>query len=797
MKLVFCFAVLLYSLFAAAQPATDILPKPQQQTVGKSKFTLNSHTVIVWKDEADKKTADFLRTYLIRYYNLYLKTGKNQPASNYVLISTKKFIQPPANEEHYTLDIRRQNILISGDSYKGSFRAVQTLIQLLPLTSKPPFILPETSIDDQPAFAYRGMHLDVARHFFDVDFIKQYIDILALHKFNTFHWHLTDDQGWRIAIKKHPLLTAKGSCRNGTIIGRYPGTGNDNQRYCGYYTQEQIKEVVQYAADRYITVIPEIEMPGHASAAIAAYPQLSCFPDESTKIPFGTVWSGDTSGKQVQQTWGVFEDVFCAGKEETFAVLQDVLDEVMELFPSQLIHIGGDECPKANWKRCAFCQQRMKTLGLKDEHELQSYFIQRIEKYINNKGRSIIGWDEILEGGLAPNATVMSWRGEKGGIEAAKQKHPVIMSPEAFVYLDFAQAKKEDSVTRGRYLPVEKVYGYTPVPASLNAGEATYIKGAQANVWSEYIQYPSKVTYQALPRMAALAEVLWSGKKDSADFFSRRLETQFKRYDLWKLNYSKAVHELKATTVIRNNQLYWKVQSPKMPRLFTVHKNIKDSSIVYDLTVKPIQSLINAEKTEQFPDTDSILTPITTSGKYAALAYEIRQPVFFDSGLIASTQQLFSIHKATAKPISVAAPSTAYPGEGGINGLVNGIKATQFNSTEWLGWLAKDVEIKLDLLQADSLTAVKINMWKQEPSYIFLPKSVEVFTSEDSISWQSFKLFPVNGKWPDERTITVGLQPKTKARFIRILLNNYGKVPEGRPGAGSNTWLFADEIEVE
>jgi hexosaminidase len=310
---------------------------------------------------------------------------------------------------------------------------------------------------------------------------------------------------------------------------RYPGTGNDGLKYGGYYTQEEIKDVVAYAQKRYITIIPEIEMPGHSSAAIAAYPELSCFPNESTKHPKNIAWSGDTTGKQVQQTWGVFEDVFCPS-EYTFNFLQNVLDEVMALFPSPYIHIGGDECPKDSWKRSAFCQQLIKEKGLKDEHELQSYFIQRIEKYINSKGKKIIGWDEILEGGLAPNATVMSWRGEAGGIAAAKQKHNVIMTPGEWVYLDHSQSQNEDSVTIGGYTPVEKVYKYEPVPKELNAEQAKYILGAQGNVWAEYMGNEKKVEYMIFPRMAALSEVLWSKNRNWKDF-ERRLMTQFKRYD--------------------------------------------------------------------------------------------------------------------------------------------------------------------------------------------------------------------------------------------------------------------------
>src|SRR5215218_9185191 len=327
--------------------------------------------------------------------------------------------------------------------------------------------------------------LDAGRHFFPVSFVKKYIDFIALHKMNYFHWHLTEDQGWRIEIKKYPLLTQKGGYRNGTIIGRYPGTGNDETGYGGFYTQEEVKDVVQYALDRHITVIPEIEMPGHSSAAIAAYPWLSCFPEKPTKTtgPIAAA-SQQAGGKIVQETWGVFDDVYCAGKDSTFQFLQDVLDEVLPLFLSTYVHIGGDECPKNNWKKCPRCQARMKKEGLKDEHELQSYFIQRMEKYINEKGRTIIGWDEILEGGLAPNAMVMSWRGEAGGIAAAKQNHYVIMTPGNFVYFDHAQSQKEDSVTIGNYTPLDEVYAYNPIPKELNANQAKYILGSQANVWT-------------------------------------------------------------------------------------------------------------------------------------------------------------------------------------------------------------------------------------------------------------------------------------------------------------------------
>ena len=435
-------------------------------------------------------------------------------------------------------------ISISAPTANGAFYGVQTLIQLLPVEKAADLKIPAVLIEDYPRFKYRGLMLDCGRHFFPPDFVKKYIDYIALHKMNYFHWHLTEDQGWRIEIKKYPKLTEMGSCRNGTIIGHHPGTGNDNEKHCGYYTQDEIKNIVQYAADRYVTIIPEIEMPGHSSAAIAAYPQLSCFPDESTKVHKGVIWSGDSTGKQVQQSWGVYEDVYCPS-EFTFKFIEDVLDEVMQLFPSEYIHLGGDECPKSNWKRSEFCQNLIKEKGLKDEEGLQSYFIQRVEKYLNSKGRKIIGWDEILEGGIAPNATIMSWRGEKGGIEAANQHHNVMMTPGEYVYFDHSQSKTEDSVTIGGYLPVETVYNYNPYPAALDEANQKYILGAQANMWTEYMSNPRKVEYMLFPRISALSEVLWSRKEDkNFENFLQRMQTQYQRYSLWGVNYNvKGIHK--------------------------------------------------------------------------------------------------------------------------------------------------------------------------------------------------------------------------------------------------------------
>ncbi|MBN8858389.1 MAG: beta-N-acetylhexosaminidase [Sphingobacteriales bacterium] len=525
-----------------AQTKLPIIPAPVKAQSKAGSFTISEKTVIVVHGNTEKKTVDFFNNYLRKYYGFSLKTAA-KASKNFISFGTRTFVKAPDKPERYTVEISPASVQITGDADQGTFYGMQTLIQLLPVEQSAALKVPAASIEDYPRFAYRGAMLDVGRHFFDVNFVKEYLDLLALHKINTFHWHLTDDQGWRIEIKKYPRLTEVGGCRNGTIIGHHPGTGNDETKYCGYYTQEQIKEVIQYAADRFITVIPEIELPGHSSAAIAAYPQLSCFPGESTSPAKGVVWYGDTTGKQVQQSWGIYRDVYCPS-EYTFKFLEDVLDEVTALFPSKYVHIGGDECPKDNWKRSAFCQELIKEKGLKDEHGLQSYFVSRIEKYLNSKGKAIIGWDEILEGGLAPNATVMSWRGEKGGIEAAKQKHNVIMTPGTYAYIDHSQKKNEDSLTIGGYLPLQTTYNYNPIPKELQPDEYHYVLGAQANLWTEYVTNPAKVEYMAFPRLSALSEAFWSPVENKNwENFKQRISQQFKRYDRWGVTYYPGLDE--------------------------------------------------------------------------------------------------------------------------------------------------------------------------------------------------------------------------------------------------------------
>lgn len=548
-KLVFCFLLLMLCLNLSAQEV-NIIPKPFAANIylQKKAYNLNANSKIILNNDTLKQSSDFFNEYLQKHFSFQIGTVLLAERTNNIFLTIDKRLGEEKGT--YFLSINENGISVIGNSKEAIFYAIQTIIQLLPTKKNENINIPALTIMDYPRFAYRGMHLDVSRHFFDVATVKRYIDYLALHKMNYFHWHLTDDHGWRIEIKKYPKLTEVGAWRNGSIIGLWPGKGNENIKYQvlpkevkitpanaiiktdnikhgGFYTQQEIKDVIDYAAKRYITIIPEIEMPAHSMAALAAYPELGTDPK---------------SGYKVAETWGMMNKYnnVLAPTEKTFTFLEDVLNEVMNLFPSQYIHIGGDEASKIWWRKDAATQQMMKANNLKDESALQSYFIHRIEKFVNSKGKTIIGWDEILDGGLTPNAVVMSWRGEKGGIAAAKVKQKVIMTPEEKLYLNHKQFMKDDSLAANKFLPLETVYNYEPVPAELTAEEAKYIWGAQGNLWSEYIANSEKIEYMLFPRLEALSEILWSPKqqKNYPDFL-KRLKTQFKRYDLMGITYSK------------------------------------------------------------------------------------------------------------------------------------------------------------------------------------------------------------------------------------------------------------------
>ena len=508
----------------------NIIPEPEEMKIVPGEFEINKKTRILFSDNKDvERIANFFSEELANYG---LKIEKeilsgNSDTSYTVIFELHKTIYN--DPEAYVVKTSENAVKISATDPKGLFYGYQTLKQLLPVNYEDKPFIPMVEIFDTPQFKWRGMHLDVCRHFFRKEFVMKYIDYLASVKMNTFHWHLSEDQGWRIEIKAYPFLTETGAWRNETVIGhaRNKPAEFDGKKYGGFYTQEDIKEIVKYASDRFITIVPEIEMPGHAQAAIASYPFLGCTEDEVD------VWT----------TWGVSPYIYNL-EDTTFAFLKTVLSEVIELFPGKYIHIGGDEAPKEQWKKSKRIQQQMKELGLKDEHELQSYFVQRIEKFLNSKAKILIGWDEILEGGLAPNAVVMSWRGTEGGIEASKAGHYVVMSPGTHCYFDHYQSEDTDNepLAIGGFTDVEKVYSFNPIPEELTEEEANFIMGAQANVWSEYISTPEHVEYMIFPRMLALSEVLWSAadKKDYYDFL-KRLTHYRAVMDREGINYAKHV----------------------------------------------------------------------------------------------------------------------------------------------------------------------------------------------------------------------------------------------------------------
>ena len=507
-------AIITFCFFFTKISAQDLPLIPYPQKVEIKNGNLNFEKNIEINVNKNSFEAKFLKTYLEKEFN------------SKVIISQKYFegtiisliINKKLKDNEYRLTIRDAEVAIFAKDNKGIFSGIQTLIQLLSSNSP----IPNLEITDSPKFQWRGMHLDVSRHFFPKEFIKKYIDYLAMYKMNTFHWHLTDDQGWRIEIKKYPKLTEVGAWRARSMIGRYKDDQYEEKKYGGFYTQEDIKEIVKYASERHITIVPEIEMPGHASAAIAAYPELGC------------------TGQQIKvaEKWGVFDDIFCP-KEETFTFLENVLKEVMHLFPSKIIHIGGDEAPKTQWKTNEIAQALIKKEGLKDEHELQSYFIQKIEKFLNKHGREIIGWDEILEGGLAPNARVMSWRGEDGGIAASNLSHEVVMTPGGYCYFDHYQGNPDsEPIAFGGYTSTEKVYSYHVIPEKLTEDKKKFVLGSQGNVWTEYITTPEQVEYMVFPRITALSEVLWGTNTDFSNF-KIRVQNQYPIWEKLKINFNK------------------------------------------------------------------------------------------------------------------------------------------------------------------------------------------------------------------------------------------------------------------
>ena len=755
MKRFICIVSLFFVCSGFAQYNSDLplIPMPNRVERLAGTFNLNAQTTIYCSSDKLKGYLNYFNAVLQNQIGRSAAQSSDSLSANCIVLNLRT--PTAALLESYDLRITPKNIYISGDT-AGIFYALQTLRQLIGSTKSATHVLPCLHIEDRSRFSWRGMHLDVSRHFFPVSFVKRYIDLLALHKMNVFHWHLTDDQGWRIEIKKYPKLTKVGAYRKGSMLGKYSDAKYDSVNYGGYYAQEEIKEVVRYAQERRVNIVPEIEMPGHAQAAIAAYPYLSC----------------RGANMDVAKGWGVFEDVFCS-KDSTYIFLKDVLDEVMNLFPGQYIHIGGDECPKTRWKACAVCQSLMKREGLKDEHELQSYFIKRIEKHVNARGKKIIGWDEILEGGLAPNAAVMSWRGEEGGIAAAKAQHRVVMTPGSHCYFDHYQAAPaEEPWAIGGYTPLEKVYAYEPVPKALNASEAQMVMGAQGNVWTEYILDSSHVEYMSVPRMAALAEVLWTNAENKNESsFLARLQKHFLLLDHMHVNYAKALYQV--------NYDLTQDQNSRLP-LLRLSANASLGQIHYTL-----------DGSQPSAKSPLYQNPLALKGQLMVNA------ALFDHGTIRGRilHRAFDVNLATGKKITFDKEPSKYYNAGSFV-MVNGESATlpRINN-QWNGWSGDDMSITLDLEKATDIHAVQIGFLDEEMNWIYLPYTVQLWLSVDGQNYSEVKTI-TREQLQNKRQAEFSFAA-IKARYVKVLAKNKGKIASGMPGAGEDAWLFCDEINIK
>ncbi|RFS18437.1 family 20 glycosylhydrolase [Emticicia sp. C21] len=776
------FSLLILAFSTIAQNKYAIIPKPLELTPLTGEFTIDAQTkILVPKGATEiRPLAEMLAERVVVTSGIKLLI-EEADIPNTLVPANKTIVFAPYKEqvmnkilgdEDYILKADAKGVILAGATGKGEFYALQSLLQLLPpqifsssLEKSVKLTVPACTIFDRPRYGHRGSMLDVARHFFPVSFVKRYIDLLALHKMNRFHWHLTDDQGWRIEIKKYPKLTEVGSKRKESMKGHYNEWKFDGIPHGGFYTQEEIKEVIAYAQKKYITIIPEIEMPGHALAALASYPELACTEKSLKGGPF-----------EVTGIWGVHDDVFCP-TETTFKFLEDVLTEVIALFPSDYVHIGGDECPKTAWKQSAFCQALMKKEGLKDEHELQSYFIKHFDKFLTSKGKKIIGWDEILEGGISPNATIMSWRGVEGGIAAAQQNHDAIMTPTGFCYLDYYQSDPStEPLAIGGYLPLEKVYSYDPTPKALTPEQAKHILGIQANLWTEYIQTPSHVEYMAYPRACAIAETGWtSAKLKNYDDFTARLKTHFERLKYLAVNYAKSYFDITASSAINDkSQVVIKLQS--VDKAATIRYTVDGS--------EPTASSALYQPTG---------VVITKDGSVRAAAFSAK-----GEQLGKVLTKYFFINKATGRKYTLVNQPKNYTG-GETYGLTNGVKGEDANSATWIGFEGKDLDATVDLGQSMTVNKVSFAFKGASDSWIMLPTEVEVSISNDGKTFTSIKKIPMAATPPKGSAVQqlgVAVDGK-KARYVRVFGKNYGKLPDNHPGNGNPAWLFVDEIAIE
>ena len=743
MRIIIFLGVLFSALNLNAQALCPILPRPVTYIDGGTNKSSLLCDTLRFNTQNLPKT---ISAVLPEIAKLYL------PDSSFVdLMPNKGFITfqqlTGAYPESYSINANTDQIRITYTSESSCFNALQSLFQLITLADDGQrFSIPVCFVKDYPSFSWRGLHLDVSRHFFSVEEVKQYLDLMSMYKFNVFHWHLTDDQGWRIEIKRYPKLTSIGAWRDSTIENHYstfPRTWNTTH-YGGFYTQEQIKEVVAYAAARQITVVPEIEMPGHARAALAAYPEYSC----------------NGNKQAVPGVWGVFDDVFCT-KDSTILFLQNILDEVMELFPSTYIHVGGDEVPKTRWKQCPRCQATIKTLALADEHELQSYFIGQMDQYLQAHNRKLIGWDEILEGGLTSGAAVMSWRGTEGGIAAAKQGHFVVMSPGSHCYFDHYQGKSvSEPLAIGGYTPLEKVYEFNPIPEGLKDYEARFILGGQANLWTEYIPTFDQLTYMTYPRAIALGQALWGGTKAPYKAFEGVLKT---------------CHIPRLMGPILNTNVSLSFMKPsfkfnRVPNGISLGFEFKDTS--ESVVVSSFNShdgvWLDHNKTIDFKRT----TKNTSEHKLTFFS-----PCCADSLSIIEHQGL------GAKVTYITPPNSRY--DSGDLTLVDGqFGARPWRGYQWVGFDTNTIELKVDLEERRKIKSLELGCLYEPSSWIHLPNEVKITT--DSGRTKSVNI-------ASERTV---IRFGNKTQTLRLQITGPKTIPVGFPGEGSSPWIFMDEIIV-
>ncbi len=742
----------------------QVVPLPQEITVTEgTSFTLDETVAIAYQgDEAMKQNATFLAEYIKEKVGLDLPIT-NQSSNKAITLSVEN---KGDNPEGYQLTVSADGIAIIGASPAGVFYGIQTLRKALPVT-KGKAKLPAVEINDYPRFSYRGAHLDVSRHFFTVDSIKRFIDILALHNINRFHWHLTDDQGWRFEMKKYPKLSTIAAERSETVIGRNSGE-YDGQHYGPFqYTQDDCREIIAYAAERYITVIPEIDLPGHMQAALAAYPEFGC-----TGGPY-----------EVWKMWGVSENVLCAGNDATLGFIEDVLTEIVDVFPSEYIHVGGDECPKTEWEKCPKCQARIKALGLKDDDKhsaemyLQSFVISHAEKFLNSKGRKIIGWDEILEGELAPTATVHSWRGISGGLEAAKKGHNCIMSPNTYMYFDYYQTKHtaDEPLAIGGYVPVETVYNYEPMHPSLTPEQQKHIIGVQANLWTEYIHTFTHVEYMELPRMAALCEVQWC-KPENKDFedFKQRIIPLVELYDIKGYNYAKHIFDVNATFTTDTTK-----------NCITAELSTIDGRPIYYTTdgSEPTETSVIYKK------------PIEIKANCTLKAKGIGK-----RGATRQFSEDITFNKATAKPITLLQPTHRSYGYGGAPTLIDGLKGNHnYRTGRWLGFAGNDFEAVIDLQKTEEVSQVSLSTCVEKGDWVFDARGLIVSVSEDGELYTEVfcEEYPAmteknpNQIYHHEMNFTT-----TKARYVKVKALVEHSMPDWHGAKGYGAFLFVDEIAV-